>query len=169
MRLRPRQLPPGLPDSLGRRDLTALMHLKSTLNSTMPRGPAIAHYDRIVSQNSSGHSWKRLAGLEEASRRLSTKRIVRGEGGIPVGSRDIKILGPGKAPPVSGVTRTVFLARFEGARVRHRSHLVELGNEMLADYQGDEYSPDRVHVTWDPAVFAQKGDRLLVLGTRETR
>ena len=156
---------PPLPVIAGRRDLGPILRLKSALTTTMPMEAALCAYDRIMGTNSQGSRWKRLRSLDEAALAEASDRIEIFERGITVHAAAPRILGPGSAEDVSGVSRSVFLAAFDSARVRHRSSFVELEDSMLLDYQADEFSPADVYLAWDTAVFAHEDDQVMVLGT----
>ena len=80
----------------------------------------------------------RIMSLLEAAQHMATGYAEIYPGGQPVTMPSPRIVGPGRCPPIQGVTRKVFLAAFHDAVVRSRFDGIEVSGRMLFDYQGRE-------------------------------
>jgi len=100
---------------------------------------------------------RRLKSLLEAAKSNAVDLHILHEGGRRAICEPPEIIGPGVAPRIEGVSRTVFVACFENAAVHSRSGAIELGSELLFDIQGQELANFPVDLTFDPVVFNRDG------------
>ena len=71
-----------------------------------------------------------------------------------------KVIGEGNHRPLSGRTRSFYVACHADAIVRGRSSVVEVDGVALADFQGDELARIDDEVEFDAAVFHRAGDNV---------
>src|SRR5262249_40264951 len=68
-----------------------------------------------------------------------------------------RVIGAGNHRPLSGKSRSQYVACLEGATVRGRSALIEFDGHLLRDVQDDEFEALDDEVEWDPSVFRSDG------------
>ena len=69
------------------------------------------------------------------------------------------VIGEGYDEPITGTTRSQYVACLPNARVRGRSALVEVKGRLLLDVQDDEAQRLDDELDWDPSIFHCNGKR----------
>ena len=107
---------------------------------------------------------KRLASLQEIApeRALFNARTADRE---PVLVPVPRMIGAGNQYPLLTRSRSLFVACLGEARVRARSNLIEFGDLVLADREGEEWSSYDEQYDFDASVFAASGDRAWVIAS----
>jgi hypothetical protein len=78
------------------------------------------------------------------------------------------VIGEGSMRPITGMTRTMFVACLVDAQVRAGSEFIQFGEHALLDYQGDELA--RVDQTFeaDPGLFGMSGSAPWLIGPSDS-
>jgi hypothetical protein len=129
-------------------------NIKRILLGVMPHHEAFEAYREVL--NLGPHvrlKPRRLKGLLEAAKSNAVDLHILHEGGRRAICEPPEVIGPGVAPRIEGVSRTVVIACFGDAVVHSRSGVVELGSELLLDFQRDELDSVPIDLAYDPVVF----------------
>jgi capsular polysaccharide biosynthesis protein len=79
------------------------------------------------------------------------------------------VIGDGNHRPISGTTRSQYVACFRDARLVGRSELIDIGGRTLLDVQGNEAGLLDDDVDWDPTVFHAQAHRSWRIAQAERR
>jgi capsular polysaccharide biosynthesis protein len=138
----------------GGRDHDALMRYKQSLVRELGVEEGFALCRKTLDLSSGSRLDPRpVAGLHEfaASRAGAFHEIA--PGGELLGISTPRVIDDGGASRLSGTTRSSFVACLIDARVRPRSGIIEVGDAVLLDYQGEERALIDDALDFDPAVF----------------
>jgi Glycosyltransferase 61/Methyltransferase domain len=78
-----------------------------------------------------------------------------------------RVIGERTCRPLEGVSRAVFVARLDNARIRSRSGFIEVGDVALLDYQGAELARIDDELDFDPAIFHAEGGEVRIIGSQD--
>jgi hypothetical protein len=140
--------------------LIDVMQIKHLLLQALPLDAAFEAYRDALGLGPEVQLERRRIGslLDAAS--AATEFHVLHPGGERVVCEPPPVDGPGEAPRIEGVTRTVFVACFENAVAHSRSGAIEIGSELLFDIQDGELDSLPVDMAFDPLVFARDDNEL---------
>ena len=149
----------------GELDLGVPMRLKASLCARLPVAAAFASYrDAMRLPRDAAIRRKPLGSLLDAARERSVAFVELYPGGKPLTMNAPRIVGPGTCAGVFGVSRSAFIAAFDGASVHARSSVISLGDDVYLDVQDGESLAD-FGITFDPVVFARDGGAVYTIDT----
>jgi hypothetical protein len=136
--------------------LMEVLSIKRLLREALPQDAAFGAYREALNLGPGVRLEKRrLGGLLEAAEAEAKEFHILHRGGECVACDPPEIIGPGLAPRIEGVSRTVFVACFENAVAHSRSGAIQLGSELCFDIQGQELDSLPVDMAFDPLVFSR--------------
>jgi hypothetical protein len=100
---------------------------------------------------------RRIGALLDAAKAEASELHIFHQGGEHVLCKPPQIVGPGTAPQIEGVSRTVFAACFQNAIAHSRSGAIELGAALCFDIEREELDSLPVDMVFDPLVFGRNG------------
>jgi hypothetical protein len=134
------------------------LRMKRLVREALPADGAFDEYREALNLGPAVHLERRRIGhLLEAAQAEAKELHIFHQGGERVLCKPPEIVGPGIAPQIEGVTRTVFAACFENAVTYSRSGAIELGSELCFDIERDELDSLPVDLAFDPLVFGRNG------------
>jgi Glycosyltransferase 61 len=141
--------------------LMAELRMKHLLREALPSDAAFDAYREALNLGPAVClEQRRIGGLLDAAKAEARELHIFHQGGERVLCKPPEIVGPGIAPRIKGVTRTVFAACFENAVAHSRSGAIELGSELCFDIEHDELDSLPVDMGFDPLVFGRDGKKL---------
>ncbi len=137
------------------------LRIKHLLLEALPQDAAFAAYRDALNLGPDVRlEPRRIASLLDAARAEAKEFHILHQGGERVVCEPPEVIGPGPAPRIEGMTRTVFVACFENAVAHSRSGAIQLGSELCFDIQGDELDRFPVDMAFDPLVFRRDGQEV---------
>ena len=141
--------------------LMEVLNIKRLLRQALPSDAMFDAYREILNLGPGVRmERRRIGGLLEAAQAEAKEFHVLHQGGERVVCKPPEIIGPGIAPQIEGVTRTVFVACFENAVAYSRSGAIQLGSELCFDIEGEELDSLPVDMTFDPLVLRRDGHEI---------
>jgi Glycosyltransferase 61 len=138
--------------------LMAELRMKRLLREALQSDAAFDGYREALNLGPSVRlEQRRIGSLLDAANAEARELHVFHQGGERVRCKAPEIVGPGIAPEIEGVTRTVFAACFENAVAHGRSGAIELGSQLCFDIERDELDSLPVDLAFDPLVFGRNG------------
>ncbi len=137
------------------------LRMKRLLLEALPQDAAFDAYRKALNLGPGVRLERRRIGSLLAAAAAEAKEFhILHQGGQRVVCVPPEIIGPGVAPRIEGVSRTVFVACFENAVAYSRSGAVQLGSELCFDIQGEELDSLPVDMAFDPLVFSRDGKQV---------
>lgn len=112
---------------------------------------------------------KPVCGLRSFAIGRATQYLEIDPGGAAFAVAPPKVIGAGDHRPLSGVSRSFFVACFADARVVSNSAVTEVDGIVLLDYQGSERDDVEDQIELDPRIFFAANDRAWVLEREQTK
>lgn len=113
------------------------------------RALALPHSERLLR--------RRLRSLADVARHESAHCVTLWPARASFQRPALRVIGEGNHGPMPGEGRSAFLCRLDDAIVRSRSALILRGDDVIMDFEGDEYARVSDLPGFDPAVL--HGDR----------
>jgi dTDP-4-amino-4,6-dideoxygalactose transaminase len=98
-------------------------------------------------------NYRSLEGQCAFAKRHGMSFVETAEGGKPFRIRPMKIIGEGTCSEFKGLSRATCVASVEGAYVRGRSAVIEVGRHALLDFEDQELDLFDFDCDIDPAIF----------------
>lgn len=144
------------------------LNMKRALRQALPKDAAFDAYRDALGLGASVRLERRpIQSLLAAARSEATEFHLFHPGGQSVVCAPPEVIGPGVAPGIKGVTRTVFVACFENAIAHSRSSVTQLGSELCFDIEPQELASLPIDLAFDSVVFDRDGGMIdAIIDTR---
>ena len=148
----------------GQPNLYLMMRFKQRLVKEQGITRGFDLYKQVMSkQNSFCPTLRHLESHHDFSRARSLQFIEAVPAGETFTIMPPRVIGGGNHRPLTNTTRSFYISCLEGARVRGRSSIIEVGNAALADFQDEELARIDDELEFDSAVFHRDDEKIWLI------